>query len=174
MRLQAARSLAAVLVLASCAAPSRVAPEPLRVDDVRTAAHASDHGVEHGRGTQAVNLFTGAVVDHVRGEGATIGIDYEYRLSHKWGVGGFAEGVTGVDRSFAAGGQLYWHAVRDLILVAGLGGERHHGHWERILRIGGFYEFPLESGWVISPAVFYDFSEATDVVLIGLNVGYIF
>lgn len=58
--------------------------------------------------------------------------------------------------------------------MAGLGTERHDEHWEGILRVGGFYEFPMESGWVISPAIFYDFSEATDLVLIGLNMGYIF
>ena len=188
MEVRNVMGLVAVLALASCAVSGPVAPVPLAAPVLLAApvapvplthayvdeVHTGGHEAEHGRGTQAINLFAGAVVDVNNRGGTTVGIDYEYRLSHKWGVGGFAESVTRVDRSFAAGALLYWHAVGKLVLVGGLGQEHHGGHWEGILRVGGFYEFPMESGWVISPAVFYDFSEATDLLILGVNFGYIF
>lgn len=87
-------------------------------------------------------------------------------------MGGFAENVTGLDRAFAAGFQLGWHCYRELVVVAGPGLERREGDWEPIVRVGAFYEFPTGGGWVLSPAVFYDFLEAEDLWIYGLNLGY--
>lgn len=142
---------------------------PSATDEV----HAGEAHHEHGRGTQAVNVFIGGVDEIGRDEGFAIGIDYEYRLSPKWGVGGFAEAVTGAERSFVAGLQGYWHAVADLVLVAGPGVERRDGEAEGVFRIGAFYEFPLQTGFVLSPGIFYDFVEGDDVVVYGINIGKI-
>ena len=71
------------------------------------------------------------------------------------------------------GAQGYWHAIHELVLVVGPGAERHHDEWKALLRLGAFYEFPLGGGWVLSPAIFYDFTEGDDLWLYGVNVGYI-
>lgn len=133
------------------------------------AAHAG--GQEHGAGTQTVNFFLGGLDEFGASDGFVLGTDYEYRIVDDWGLGGFMEGVAGSDRSFAAGGQVYWHAVSDLVLVVGVGAERRHADWEPILRTGGFYEFHMGSGLVISPAIYYDFTPSEEVLIYGFNVG---
>ena len=130
-----------------------------------------EHGEEHGAGTQALNLFLGGSSEFGDRDGETLGVDYEYRLAPKWGVGGFAEGVSGLDRSFSVGAQLYWHPVGELVLVGGPGLERREGQWEPIARFGTFYEFPIGDGWVISPALFYDITTEEGLFIYGFNFG---
>lgn len=130
-----------------------------------------EHGEEHGAGTQALNLFLGGSSEFGDSDGETFGLDYEYRLSPKWGVGGFAEVVSGLDRSFSFGAQLYWHPVGELVLVAGPGFEQRENRWEPIARFGSFYEFPIGDGWVISPAVFYDVTTEEGLFIYGFNFG---
>ena len=126
---------------------------------------------EHGPGTQTFNVFLGGI-DEVRGEaGLAFGVDYEYRLRRKWGIGGFAEGVTGAKRSFVGGLQAYWHAVGDLVLVSGVGMERREHEWEPILRVGGLYELAMVEGFVLSPSLFYDFTPDHGVLVGGLSIG---
>lgn len=62
--------------------------------------------------------------------------------------------------------------------MAGPGFERARGteyrsvEWSAIFRVGGFYEFPLSGGRVLSPAVFYDFTDGHDNTFVyGFNVG---
>jgi len=139
------------------------------------AGHGEDNvGHEgHGKGSQAFNVFAGGSGEIGDKDGWTFGVDYEYRLSEPLGIGAFAELVTGLDRSFATGVQLYWHAIGDLVLVAGPGLERHHDEWLPLARLGGFYEFPLGGGWVLSPALFYDIVEGDDFWIFGLNLGFL-
>jgi len=138
------------------------------------AEEGHDGGHEgHGKGSQAFNFFAGGSRETGDRDGWTFGVDYEYRLSDPLGIGGFAEFVSGLDRSFATGLQLYWHAVGDLVLVAGPGLERHHDEWRPLARLGGFYEFSLGGGWVLSPAFFYDIAEGENFWIYGLNLGFL-
>jgi len=147
-----------------------MAPRPPGASPRGTTALVEE---EHGAGTQAVNAFLGVAGEDGELEGAAIGLDYEYRLSADWGVGPFAETVTGIDRSFTAGAQLYWHALGELVFVAGPGIERHRDEWRPIGRLGAFYELPLGDGWVMSPGVFYDVTEAEGILILGLDLGYV-
>jgi len=158
--------LCASLLALGCAAPGGSSPQ-------EPAPRAAPHAEEHGAGTQSLNAFAGGSQEVGDRDGGTFGVDYEYRLAPRWGVGGFAETIAGLERSFAVGAQAYWHAVDELVLVAGPGLERSHEDWSGILRVGGFYEFSLGDGWVLSPAIFYDFTEHDDILIYGLNLGYI-
>ena len=63
--------------------------------------------------------------------------------------------------------------MRPNIGIRGPGVERSHDEWGAIVRLGAFYEIPLGDGLMISPAVFYDFTEHDDLVIYGVNVGYL-
>lgn len=129
-------------------------------------------------GEQTLNVFVGGNTEFSRArsftaarEGFALGLDYEYRVAPRWGLGGFADGLAGTDRSFVTGFQAYWHVVSDLILIAGPGVERHHDEWAPIVRVGAAYEFELESGYLLSPCLFYDFTQHENVLVYGLNFG---
>jgi hypothetical protein len=132
----------ASLLLVGCATSSvhtaTPAPRSLAV------SVEEEHSEGHGAGTQAVNVFAGGSDEVGDDDGATFGLDYEYRLAPEWGVGGFGPGV-----------------------------ERRHDEWSAIARVGTFYEFPLRGGWVLSPAVFYDFTEHENLLIYGFNLGYV-
>jgi len=162
-------------IATSCAAPAGSRPWPVIPGlPIAEEEHAPEHAEGHGAGAQAVNFFLGGSSDIGDADGLTVGVDYEYRLSRLWGIGGFAEGVGGLNRSFSVGAQAYWHGAGNLILVAGPGLERRHDEWEPIARVGGFYEFPLEDGWILSPGIFYDFTPNEDLLIYGINLGYAF
>ena len=150
-RVESIRTLSAFVVMAavtvSCAVPMNpvvpVAPLPISVSVPRAPqheehaeGHQAGHAEHHGAGTQTANFFVGGSDEAGEFGGATFGLDYEYRLAPKWGVGGFAEVVTGIDRSFATGLQAYWHVYGELVLVGGVGAERHHDEWAAIGRVG--------------------------------------
>ena len=172
------RNLLLILVITvGCAAPHAIDPSqavlaipaseaPLESDDAEGDA-------ERGRGSQAVTGFLGGSGEVGDLEGWTFGVDYAYHLSSTWAVGGFAEAVSGLDRSFAAGLQAVWLPIWDVVLVAGPGLERHHDEWRPIVRVGGAYEFPLGDGWVLAPGVYYDFTDGNDLLIYGLNLAYI-
>ena len=164
-------SLAVATLMNGCtASPMQMSPSAPVSLTSQTEEH---HSEEHRAGTQAVNFFFGSSTEVGNQDGLTFGLDYEYRLAHEWGVGGFAEAITGLDRSFATGIQAYWHPVGELVLVAGPGAERLHDEWGAIARVGMFYEFPLGRSWVLSPAVFYDFTEHENLLIYGVNLGYV-
>ena len=117
------RHLLVAVVAAGCSI--RVAPPPLAIPIAQheSEGHAAE---EHHSGSKTLNLFVGGSGEAGDLDGITIGLDYEYRLTTHWGIGGFPEAVGGLDRSFAGGLQGYWHAHADLVLVVGAAAERHH------------------------------------------------
>ncbi len=182
-------SLALSLALAACTAPGspigRSAPpahsSPGGAVQALEAAEEQGGEPERGAGTQAVNLFLGGSREDGERNGFTFGLDYEYRVLDDVGIGGFSEATTGLHRAFATGGQVYWHAWRELVLTGGVGAELKDHHtgegatWDPILRIGASYEIPLsDDGWVISPAVSYDFTQEENLLLFGANLGCVF
>lgn len=163
------RCLVVSFLAVGCVVPGE---EPLPSVWTQDAPEEESHSGEHGVGTQAVNVFVGGSSDLGDLDGFTLGVDYAYRVAPAWGVGGFLEAVTGLDRSYAAGVLAYWHAIGELNLVVGPGVERHDGEWGGLVRVGVVYEFPLDDGWVLSPALFYDILEDDNLLVYGVNVGY--
>ena len=171
-------SLAAgMLALASCAhrppAPSPAVLELAASRDAAISIDASDlpEGVTEEE-RQAVNIFLGGAIEEGDASGYGIGLDYEHPLTGRLGIGFFLEHVDGIERSLAAGGQLYWRTFKELVLVFGLGGERNDDEWTPIARFGVAYEFPFGDGYFVAPGVFYDIGENVDVIVYGLDIGY--
>ncbi len=134
-------------------------------------SHASPGGEEksHTDHQHAASLFLGGALRRGDGGAATIGVDYEYILSERWGVGGFADLAIGSRTAVVLGGAGYWHPWKELVIVMGPGVEFEHGESNPLVRLGGIYE--LEVGKKsIAPAVFVDIirDKKPDLVL-GLN-----
>ena len=164
------------ILIAGCAhSPPAV---PLRLDsigqeEVEVDPHGgADHGGElhPGKGSHDLGVFVGGSSDLEGGNGGVLGLDYGYRVTDHLGIGLFAEGVAGLNRSFATGVQGYWATPVDILLFVGTGYERHDADWEPIYRLGIEYEIITPSGWVFAPSVFYDFGETTDLVVYGLTI----
>lgn len=124
-----------------------------------------------GAGSQAIGIFVGGSGDSDENNGAVLGLDYGYRLTDHVGIGAFAEGVAGHNRSFAAGVQAYYATPANILFFAGTGYELHHSEWEHIFRLGIEYEIITPSGWAFAPSIFYDFGETTNLVAIGVTFG---
>lgn len=135
--------------------------------------HAAGHE-RHGPGTQTANLFVGGSSEPGDLEGLTAGVDWEYRIAPRIGVGVFIESVTGQDRSLALGAQATIHATEHVLFFGGLGLERNHHEWGAIGRIGAGYEFPIENDLILTPTIAYDFSEHDDLIVYGVSIGMVF
>jgi len=132
----------------------------------------SSGGVEEWteEGLNTLSLFVGAARwkgDH----GFSLGLDYERRLSRRFGVGGLIE-YTGQDfRAGIAVATCYWHAWRELKLMgsAGMEAEREDGSHAFLLRVGVEYGFSMGKGFEVAPAVFYDYTHDAEAVVYGLG-----
>ena len=101
---------------------------------------------------------------------ASIGADYEYRLSRLWGaVVGF-EYVGGDARNWMVGVGAALHPVGNLKLMAGPGLERHDSENEFLFRIGVMYDFEVGS-WSLTPALNVDFVDGDQTWVYGIYVG---
>lgn len=102
------------------------------------------------------------------GGGPVLGLDYGYKLSERWVVGGFAEAVLGDVDAGAAGLTLTYYVVKERWWVQfGPGFEYEFGDGEAeededgfrtklLLRFGTGVHIGLPKEWFLSPAVYYD------------------
>ena len=122
-------------------------------------------------GRHELGLFLGITTKE--GEtGVSVGLDYEYRLSRLFGIGGVAE-YTGADfREGLLGVPFYWHAWKELKLVAAPAVEIEPAErsGEFVVRLGGEYGFPVRSGTEIAPALYFDVSSEDVAVVVGATV----
>ncbi len=124
-------------------------------------------------GTHALNLFAGASLTESE-EGVSVGLDYEYRVTDLFGVGAFVDVAGGDFRSVALGAAVYIHPIERVVLVVGPGFDVDGSDGAFLLRLGGFYEFPVGKAgkYVIAPAVYYDFVDGHEnVIVIGVSFG---
>jgi len=105
-----------------------------------------------------------------------IGMEYEYRSSELWGVGGAVEWLgDDVVRNASIAALLSFHPVGGLRLFGGPGIEFTDTKDKAMLRVGAGYEFQVSEHWFIAPEVFGDFIESGDRIYSGcIAVGYIF
>lgn len=139
-------------------------------------AQASSHtgNAEHApHGHHHFSVFLGNTHIEEEGDGATVGLDYEYRISEVFGIGAVAE--------YAAGHVDAWTvlAVADIhfkhvILQVGPGFEHTSEHDLFVARLGALYEFEFDN-LTISPQVHYDYHDGgEDAVVVGVAFGFHF
>ena len=108
----------------------------------------------------------------------TVGIDYEYRINRRLGVGFVAEqAFSKIDAtSLLAVADI--HLWRGLTLQIGPGvefvdkGEKNETF--ALARIGALYELELGEGYTISPQFHYDISSGADAIVFGVAFGRAF
>ena len=95
---------------------------------------------------------------------ATVGIDYEYRVSPLLGLGFVAERAFGRIDATTLLAVADIHIWRGLAIQTGPGIEIIDGEVFAAGRIGALYEFELEDHWTISPQVHFDISDENAIV----------
>jgi len=112
-----------------------------------------------GDKTHVLGVFAG-ILDN--GETDTVlGVEYEYKLNSKWGIGAVYEKASdahhgdGITSKIAA---LYFHPIGDWRIGAGFGKEKiggAHPHTENLTRLGVSYDFHI-GNMGIAPSLNFD------------------
>lgn len=104
--------------------------------------------------------------------GFTFGVDYEYRLRERFGLGGVVERAGGRLNATSLIALVDVHLSRQLVVQAGPGVTFEEGERFVVGRIGGYYEFELRK-YTLSPTVSYDFAGGgrPDEVVFGVQLG---
>jgi hypothetical protein len=145
-----------------------LAPQPVWAAGQETPQGKTEEWAADGRND--LSLFIG--VTSSDGEsGPSVGLDYERRLSRRFGIGGVIE-YTGLDfREGVAAVSLNWHSWKELTLLAAVGVEveREDGSDAFLFRVGAEYGFALGKGFEIAPALNVDFTGDETAVVYGLG-----
>jgi hypothetical protein len=133
--------------------------------------------------SKAVESDEGETAEEATGVWApTIGVDYKYRLDHKWALVGAAEielidyEIHGEDlsreKALIVAGLVSYEVMPSWGVFAGGGIEIEEHHSLAVVRAGTEYEFEIgEQGWVIAPVFFYDFKEEYDAFSLSVALG---
>jgi len=130
------------------------------------SALAEEEWAEEGRNELGVYLGVTSSGDD---EGVSLGIDYERRLSLRFGIGGVVE-YTGADfREGLVAASFDWHPWRELKLFAapGVAIETAEHSSEALLRLSGEYAFVVGRGFEVAPGIAFDFTDTENSVVIG-------
>lgn len=135
---------------------------------VSAAAVASEEKRHH---RNHLSVFAGAT--HAEGsDEATIGLEYEYRLNERFGVGALLDHAGGDLDSTIVAGVVFFHPYEGLLLLAAAGNEHTHHGDELVLRAGIGYEFELGAGWTLTPLLNFDFVEHEETKEVyGVSIG---
>jgi hypothetical protein len=99
----------------------------------------------------------------------TLGVDYEYRLNRRWGVGALADYAGADFRAFIVGVPIFLHVGQNWRLIVAPGLE-NKDEVEPMVRFGVNYD--LEVGtWSITPAINLDINEHEQTLVFGVNIG---
>ena len=107
--------------------------------------------------------------------GPKLGIEYEYRLNKKMGLGGTFD-FTGNDFeifSFSLGADFYLFKF-PLILGAGFGLKNQDSNWKTFVRGIAIYDFHIGQ-FSLGPIVMYDiYFDNKNIISPGVSLGYSF
>ena len=108
----------------------------------------------------------------------TLGIDYEYRLNRRLGVGFVAEHAFGNIDATSLLAVADIHLWRGLTLQVGPGvefvDEGEENETFALARIGTLYEFEIGESYTLSPQFHYDISSGADAIVFGVAFGRAF
>lgn len=135
------------------------------------------HGQEEGHSKAEehyhISAFSGFTTNYKGKQGYKIGIEYEYRFSDLYGLGGTFD-FTGADFDIFAFslGSAFYPFKFPLIPVLGVGAKRYEGKWNPFVRTMLTYDFHLDN-WSVGPMVMYDFfPDEKDIMSYGITVGF--
>ena len=114
------------------------------------------------------------VASHESRDGRFLGLEYEYRLNEKWGIGGYYEQTfDGFDLE-ALGLMATYHPGQNWRLLGGIGGEGKLNTDKTKLLVRAAIAYDFHVGSVsLSPLLAIDWIEDNSyVVYLGLGVGF--
>jgi hypothetical protein len=145
-------------------------PLPVWAETGESGEASVPEWAEDGRNHLAV--FVG-VTDGGGDTGPSLGIDYEYRLTHLFGIGGTIE-YTGADlREGVIAVSFDWHVWKEmkLFIAPGVEIDAADGSDSFLVRLGIEYGFDIGKGWEVAPALNFDFTSDEDSIVIGAGFG---
>lgn len=118
-----------------------------------------------------LGVFAGVTDEDRRERAATFGIEYERRLSERFGIGALVEHAFG-DLDFTIYAIPFaWHAGPWKWYVApGIENSDHHSGNEFLLRVGVEYGFEI-GDYEIAPQFDVDFVDGEEVLVLALTFG---
>ncbi len=136
------------------------------------AGAAASEGEVHGDGHRhhVSLLIGGTTVPEADHTGVTYGIDYEYVLTHRFGVGVIVERAEGEIDATSVFAVTDIHLTPAFVLQLGPGVEFEGGEEIAVGRFGAYYEFDI-GPITVAPTVSYDLSEKNDAVIYGILLG---
>jgi hypothetical protein len=124
---------------------------------------------EHDR--NKLGLFVGATYEGDEYH-ETLGIEYTYRLSPSWSLGGVAERADRDKNSTLVLAFAHWWPYKGLYLGAGVGRKDPGDKRENTFRTTIGYDIELNGGWVLAPEFNFDFIEnSEDEPVFGMGIG---
>ena len=128
-----------------------------------------DSAAEHDR--HKMGLFVGATyADDEYHE--TLGIEYTYRLTPSWSLGGVVERAEREKESTLILAFAHWWPYKGWYLGAGVGRKDPGEARENTIRTTIGYDFELRNGWVIAPELDLDFIEHNEnEQVFGIGIG---
>ena len=123
-------------------------------------------------GEQSLALFIGITDD--RGDDVfSLGLDYEYKFSEVFGIGGLLDHAGGDVRTWVVGVPIFAHPVGGLVVLLAPGIEHQDdGDNEALIRLGAGWDFELGERFVVTPVVNVDFVDGDKVYVYGVEFGY--
>jgi hypothetical protein len=101
----------------------------------------------------------------------TVGLEYEYRLNRRWGVGALVDFAGKDTRTGVVAIPAVLHVGADWKMYAGPGFEKNKEHdAEFLVRVGVLYDFHV-GRFTIAPAINVDFVDDEEILVYGLNIG---
>ena len=171
--MQYLRQIQASLSLALCL----VLPTTAYTEDIHHPAKASAHSTIHYEPEipHHLSLFLGGtrLNQGAHDEGFTYGVDYEYRINRRFGVGAVVERAAGTIDATTVLLVTDIHLWQGLALQVGPGIERVEGESITIGRFGVLYEF-TRNDLTFAPMVHYDFGASESSTIFGIAVGKAF
>ena len=134
----------------------------------------STNASEHEHSPNHISLFIGHTDFSEHGNGETVGIDYEYRVSPLLGLGSVVEYAFGSLDALTVLAVADIHITNEFIIQVGPGYEYTSEHEYFVSRLGGLYEFRY-NGYTFSPQFHFDYHEGVGSSKVaGLAVGFDF
>lgn len=133
-------------------------------------ADSEEHA--HAAHRHHLSMFLGATtVSDDNHTGLTYGIDYEYVLSPRIGVGAIIERAEGEIDATSVIAILDIHVSERFVMQVGAGIEFEDDKQIAIGRVGAYYEFDLGDNIMLAPSLGYDISEEADAFVFGIMIG---
>lgn len=131
----------------------------------------SHHGIDHEKHPHHFSVLLANTDMDEHGNGFTLGLDYEYRVSDTLGLGAVVEYAASDLEAWTALAVADIHITPQMIMQVGPGFERTPHHRLFVARIGALYEFEFD-GWTLSPQLHFDYHDGGDnAVVYGLAFG---